>query len=353
MPITAAHQMLDYIRTRLDRYAEQVSRQCALGFNDEAKKAETFYQHLFNCLGYQFENMNSLGDNPLLDLPEDLPPGSLNYPAIDLGDSKARIAVQISFQRRNQTQKLDRTYAKFLKHDLHKQYDVLWLLFPTASANSAPYCDPIDYPEVDISVATHENLVEILERKTPRRIRDTYDFVRYWLDGTFPDGTTINRREEHAIAVRFDQLLSAIPPPYGRGSNALREKAQRVLEVRYCKAVSAFVAARTRASKNTGGAYAHYPLLPEFRMLEQRIDSLTQELDVKFFGGRGATMPAWQQLSYPHREFMGFKPGSYLTRAEIDYCEQIGRQTYLLAQLISEHRELVNAPPSVPGFTHF
>ncbi|HCF3016949.1 TPA: hypothetical protein NIB55_004190 [Pseudomonas aeruginosa] len=36
-----------------------------------------------------------------------------------------------------------------------------------------------------------------------------------------------------------------------------------------------------------------------------------------------------------------------------DYCEQIGRQTYLLAQLISEHRELVNAPPSVPGFTHY
>ncbi|WP_153919937.1 hypothetical protein [Pseudomonas sp. JG-B] len=55
MSLTSADNRIGYLRNRLHQYAERVSAQCALGFTDEAKEAETFYKHPCNCLGFQFE----------------------------------------------------------------------------------------------------------------------------------------------------------------------------------------------------------------------------------------------------------------------------------------------------------
>jgi hypothetical protein len=52
-----------------------------------------------------------------------------NYPAIDLGDRNSRIAVQITAT--SGTTKVKQTYEGFLKHNLQKDYDQLFVLILT------------------------------------------------------------------------------------------------------------------------------------------------------------------------------------------------------------------------------
>ena len=44
-----------------------------------------------------------------------------NYPGIDLGDDKARVAIQVTSTP--SIEKIKETLQKFLDHDLHKKYD--------------------------------------------------------------------------------------------------------------------------------------------------------------------------------------------------------------------------------------
>ena len=49
--------------------------------------------------------------------------GSINYPAIDLGDEEERIAFQITTNK--DSQKVKDTIAKFIKYRLYEKYDKL------------------------------------------------------------------------------------------------------------------------------------------------------------------------------------------------------------------------------------
>lgn len=350
MSLTSADNMIDFLRRRLHQYAEMVSQQCALGFTDEAKKAETFYKHLFNCLEFQFENMNGSANNPLAERPDDFPPGSINYPAIDLGDTTNRVAIQVSFQRDNQAQKLERTYAKFLKQEFQSQYDKLMVLFPTATLHTVPLFDQIDYPGVKLHVITHEDVLQALVDKYPLRIEQTYEFVRYWLDGQLPEGGTFVWRDEFEMVLRYDELLRNIRYPFAPYANVQREKVQRYLETVYCDSVRDFVHARRSTSQRPGGHLALYPFLREFRELEQRVDSLAQDLSAKFFGSLYTPMERWQRLPYPEQNIMGFMHHAWrLDKEQTEHCELIGRQIYLLIQLIGEHREMIRNARPLPG----
>lgn len=350
MSLTSADNMIDFLRRRLHQYAEMVSQQCALGFTDDAKKAENFYKHLFNCLEYQFENMNGSVNNPLAERPDDLPLGSINYPAIDLGDTTNRVAIQVSFQRDNQTQKLERTHAKFLKQEFQSQYDELMVLFPTATRLTAPLFDQIDYPGVKLYVITHEDVLQALVDKHPLRIEQAYEFVRYWLDEQLPEGGAFVWREEFEMVLRYDELLRNIRYPFAPYANVRREKAQRYLETVYCDSVREFVHARRSISERLGGHVALYPFLREFRELEQRIDSLAKNLSAKFFGSLFTPMERWQRLPYPEQSIMGFMHHTCrLTKEQTEHCELIGREIYLLIQLIGEHREMIKNVRPLPG----
>ncbi|MDG1580949.1 hypothetical protein [Pseudomonas sp. GOM6] len=347
MSLTYVDMMIDYLRKRLPQYAEQVSQQCAMGFNDDAKKAETFYKHLFNCLGFQFDNMNSLGCSPLEDIPDDLSPGSINYPAIDLGDKTNRKAVQVSFQRENLNQKIKQTYAKFLKHGLQADYDNLIFLFPTASSHPAP---DFDSPGVNLSVITQEDLLGFLIEQRPLQVETTYEFVRYWLDDQLPEGQISVYRDEYAIALSFEHLVQSIRYPY---ANVMREPIQRYLEVDYCESVREFVRARTKIKDRLGGHLASYPFLREFRELEQRIDYLANDLSAKFFGSLYSPMPRWQYLQGSQRNIMAFMPGApWLEAQQKAHCELIGRQVTLLIHLINDHREMIRTAHPLRGLSN-
>jgi hypothetical protein len=347
MSLTSADTMIDYLRTRLHQYAEMVSQQCALGLTDEAKKAETFYKHLFNCLGFQFENLNDTLNNPLEDLPNERTAGSINYPAIDLGDATNRTAIQVSFQRDNQADKLKRTYVKFIKQEFQNQYDRLTLLFPTATNFSAPLFDELEYPGVKLFVITHEDILQLLLSQYSQHIERTYEFVRYWLDQQYPQGATVVWRDEFQRVLRYDAELKKIPYPY---SNVRRESAQRYLEASYCESLREFIRCRRSISYQVGGHIELFPFLPEFRELEQRIDSLVADLSGKFYGSLYAPMPSWVRLEIPNQHFLGFMPEAFrLDVEQTKHCELISRQISLLLQLIWNHRQLIQNSRPVPN----
>ena len=75
--------------------------------------AEDFMCGLLNLIyGYNFTNANHV---------------MRNAPAIDLVDQQNRIAVQVTST--GSREKIQNTVDQFIRHELYKDYDYLWMLF--------------------------------------------------------------------------------------------------------------------------------------------------------------------------------------------------------------------------------
>ncbi|MGY6037804.1 SMEK domain-containing protein [Aeromonas sp. AE23HZ002T15] len=85
------------------------------GLYDINKQAESFFCEILNRT-YQWElkNLNN---------------SQSNFPAIDLGDQRNRISVQITSE--NSASKIHETIDKFIEHDLHKKYNRLIIFILT------------------------------------------------------------------------------------------------------------------------------------------------------------------------------------------------------------------------------
>jgi len=83
-----------------------------IGLFDSNRVAQEFFATLFNMIfGYdQLEELDKLND-------------IVNYPAIDLGDKKAKIAFQITTD--SSSTKIKDTISKFIKHKLYEEYERL------------------------------------------------------------------------------------------------------------------------------------------------------------------------------------------------------------------------------------
>ncbi|MDM5140437.1 SMEK domain-containing protein [Aeromonas bestiarum] len=98
------------------------------GLFDINKQAESFFCEILNSTyQWRLENLNN---------------SKSNYPAIDLGDRDNRICVQITSE--NTSSKIHETIAKFIKHDLHKEYSRLIIFVLTDIKNYTTEFDTQD-----------------------------------------------------------------------------------------------------------------------------------------------------------------------------------------------------------------
>lgn len=105
----ASTEALKSIGEQLTRLSDFVPIINSANYYDTNKGAENFFRGLLNlCLGVNLKNMNAIEPN---------------YPAIDLGDSDARVCVQVTSI--NSSTKLKATLKQFVKKELHNTYDEL------------------------------------------------------------------------------------------------------------------------------------------------------------------------------------------------------------------------------------
>jgi len=83
-----------------------------MGLYDQNRLAQDFFAKLFKLV-YGYKNLQEL--DKLNEI--------TNYPAIDLGDPDAKVAIQITSQ--NDGSKITKTIEKFIEHKLYESYDHL------------------------------------------------------------------------------------------------------------------------------------------------------------------------------------------------------------------------------------
>lgn len=108
----ATAEAFQQIIVRLSVLRYVITSNTRRGKDDVATDAEDFFAGFFNILmGWKLQNANST---------------RRNCPAIDLEDSRARIAIQITAQ--NSLKKIRDTVDSFYKHDMRRSYDSLIIL---------------------------------------------------------------------------------------------------------------------------------------------------------------------------------------------------------------------------------
>ena len=125
-------RIMDSISEQLINLSKYTLIKNQMGFTDINTGAEDFYCQLINMIhGFQLQNMNEL---------------KCNYPAIDLGDKKARVCFQITSE--NTKRKIESTIGKFKEHKLERNYD--WLIFLIISDKNKPKIEKSEIFGVDI-----------------------------------------------------------------------------------------------------------------------------------------------------------------------------------------------------------
>ena len=89
------------------------------GLYDLNKKSESFFKNLFNLIySWNLVDLNKIKNN---------------YPAIDLGDQKKKICIQITAE--NRSTKINNTLKKFIKHKFYLKYERLVIFILTDKKN--------------------------------------------------------------------------------------------------------------------------------------------------------------------------------------------------------------------------
>ncbi|MBD2139290.1 SMEK domain-containing protein [Anabaena sp. FACHB-1237] len=91
----------------MSRFVDQVNDSTAMARTDINKVAETILTHLLAEV-YDYRELKNLNSE------------TNNYPGIDLGDEKARVAFQITSTSDNE--KIKDTLGKFVKYELYRTY---------------------------------------------------------------------------------------------------------------------------------------------------------------------------------------------------------------------------------------
>jgi len=119
------HQIILRIIDNLSFSSKATALENVIGLFDSNRVAQSFFATLFGYV-YGYKNLEEL--DKLNDVS--------NYPAIDLGDKKAKVAIQVTTQ--NDHGKIQKTIDKFLKHNLDKSYDRLIVFIIGKKQDSYP-----------------------------------------------------------------------------------------------------------------------------------------------------------------------------------------------------------------------
>lgn len=103
-----------FLKTIIDNCVfleKEIALKASSNLNDLPVIAEDFIKGLFNIVfDLNLENLNS---------------SNFNYPGIDLGDKKNKVAVQVTCT--TSTKKIQDTIDSFIKYELHKNYNCLYI----------------------------------------------------------------------------------------------------------------------------------------------------------------------------------------------------------------------------------
>ncbi|WP_148114283.1 SMEK domain-containing protein, partial [Trichormus variabilis] len=105
----------------MSRFVFQVNDSTAMSRTDINKASETILRHLLAEV-YDYTELKNLNSE------------KNNYPGIDLGDEKARVAIQITSTSDNE--KIKDTLRKFVKYKLYEKYDKLIIYILTEKQGS-------------------------------------------------------------------------------------------------------------------------------------------------------------------------------------------------------------------------
>jgi hypothetical protein len=156
-------------------------------FTDFNKVAENFFKKILNItLDKNFQNLNEI---------------SKNYPAIDLGDTEARICFQVTAE--NSASKIKDTISKFIAKDLQDDYDVLNVLIITSKKNYTTSFtksdDPIAFDPKE-NIWDIDDLLEYIEKLNSDKLEELHNFIEYELTAlvdVFSQKNSLLRNAEH------------------------------------------------------------------------------------------------------------------------------------------------------------
>ena len=104
-------QIINRLTDNLVAFSASAHAKSLIGLYDDTRGAQDFFKGLFNILyGYELVELDKLHE-------------VTNYKAIDLGDGKHRIAIQVTIQ--NDSYKINQTIKKFIEEKLFEDYDRL------------------------------------------------------------------------------------------------------------------------------------------------------------------------------------------------------------------------------------
>lgn len=170
-------RVITEFRELLSQLAHEVEMSVKSNQTNIAHLSETLFCKLLNALyGWNLKNMNT--DQP-------------NFPAIDLADGHAKIAVQVTAT--TTLDKIKNTIAKFLKHKLNDRYSRLVILVITRGNNNYRQ-QPLDSIinskmnfDVQKDIIDYRTLSADATNTTPARAHLALSILKTYLRGVGPD----------------------------------------------------------------------------------------------------------------------------------------------------------------------
>lgn len=170
-------RVLAELRELLAQLVREVEMSVSSGHTDITHISEALYLQLLNALyGWHLKDMNA--EQP-------------NFPAIDLADDNAGIAIQVT--AKSTLAKIKDTINTFIAQDLHLRYSRLIILVITRRQDSYSQgaIDAVTQSRMDFDVT--ENIIDYrtlaaqASRVTPPRVQLALSYLRTYLLGREPD----------------------------------------------------------------------------------------------------------------------------------------------------------------------
>jgi len=155
-----------YIKEIAESFAllsRQVEILNSVNFFDINIVAEDFFAGLLNLIyGYNLRNLNV---------------SKKNTPAIDLGDEKNRISIQVTSD--NSSEKIKETICKFIEKKSYLEYDKLVILILTKKKNYTTVFDTKDKFKFDCAkdIIDYQDLMKIARGKNVKELRNLSEFL--------------------------------------------------------------------------------------------------------------------------------------------------------------------------------
>lgn len=155
-------KQIDYITDKLGELRSKVEIKAALNLTDINIYAEDFYCRLFNIVyGYELVNTNFQ---------------ETNSASIDLGDSKNRIAIQITSTKT--PKKTKDTVEKFIEKELYKEYDrlIIFNIVKKSRHKEKKYGDNNHYIDTNKDIWDYKDLTKKINSLDDKKLNIVYEY---------------------------------------------------------------------------------------------------------------------------------------------------------------------------------